>query len=371
MKKILQTPSITSIQAFDPLFEKKIEFIYTDNQSVRNRAVITDNMTNQIVYDVTQDNMRLYHVIPAGSLRAGTQYLIQIQVFDADGNASNLSDSVLVYCFSTPVFTFSNITDGQEYKNASISLNLKYEQSEGEALKNFQFLQYSYDKTLLSSSGVYYSSAAQNFTFYGLENNTTYYFRAIGETNHGMVLDTDYISVNVSYQVIPANVICYLQNDKRSGYIGIRMNIIDVGYQLENDNYLLQDGMLTLFDNSLTYNSGFEADGDFILFVEAKHLPLKKFLTVNDDIFSLGITKICRQYYCALHVKNTNIIQYVPLPKARLATESNDIIYTDSEQQIEIINTDYENDDLVVFEVKRVNGVYGLRVYYKAEMLKE
>lgn len=49
MSRILQTPSINKIQAFDPAFEKQIKFTYTDNQSVKNRAVIINNTTSENV----------------------------------------------------------------------------------------------------------------------------------------------------------------------------------------------------------------------------------------------------------------------------------------------------------------------------------
>ena len=71
MAKILQTPSINAIQAFDPAYDKNIYFVYSDNQSVKNRAVVTDNTTGTIVYDRIQNDMRLYHVIPSETLVAG------------------------------------------------------------------------------------------------------------------------------------------------------------------------------------------------------------------------------------------------------------------------------------------------------------
>ena len=40
----LSTPSIISINAFDPRYDYVVEFYYTDSQSVKNRAVIIDNV---------------------------------------------------------------------------------------------------------------------------------------------------------------------------------------------------------------------------------------------------------------------------------------------------------------------------------------
>lgn len=368
MSKILQTPSINSIVPFDPLYDYTVNFTYSDNQSLKNRAVITDNSTNEVVYDKTQTTMRLQHTIPANTLTAGKQYLIQIQVFDADGNSSNLSSPVLFYCFSTPIFSF-DISDDETIKNASITLNLNYVQSEDEPIKSFQFFQYSYDKFLLNSSPVFYSNSDMSYSFYGLGNNLSYYFRAIGETNHGITLDTGYIKVNVLFNTVKANILLDAENHYRDGYISLRLNIKDIGYKLDNDNYELKDGLLILKNNSLTYNEGFTVPDDFSLFVEAKELPVRTFLTTNDNMFSLSIVDVCGTYYCKLEVKNSSFVQYESLPKAKLVDENGRYLVTDNNQMIEIVDSTYGDDVLVVFEVKRINGYYGLKVYYKSEQL--
>lgn len=369
MSKVLQTPSINSIIPFDPLYDYTVSFIYTDNQSLKNRAVITDNSTNEVVYDEIQTTMRLQHVIPANTLIAGKQYLIQIQVFDADDNSSNLSFPVLFYCLSTPTFSFSNITEDETYKNASITLNLNYAQSENEPIKSFQFFQYSYDKSFLNSSSVFYSNSDMSYSFYGLGNNLSYYFRAIGETSHGIALDTGYIKVNVSFDTIPANILLEAENNYQQGYISLKLNIKDIGYKLDNDDYELKDGMLILKNNSLTYNEGFTVTDDFSLFVEAKELPVRTFLTTNNNMFSLSIVEVCGVYYCKLEVKNSSFVQYESLPKAKLVDENGRYLVTDNNQMIEIVDSTYGDDVLVVFEVKRINGYYGLKAYYKSEQL--
>lgn len=360
MSKILQTPSINSITPFDPLYEYTVDFIYNDNQSLKNRAVIIDNSTSEIVYDETETTMRLQHVIPANTLIAGKQYLIQIQVFDADGNSSNLSSSVLFYCLSTPTFSFSNISEGETYKSASITLNLNYSQSENEPIKSYQFFKYSYDKTLLESSSVFYSSPDMSYSFYGLENNISYYFRAIGETNKGIVLDTGYVKVNISFNTIPTNIVFQADNNYNQGYIYLKLNVKDIGYELDNDDYELKDGLLILHNNSLNYNEGFLVDEDFSLFVEAKELPVKTFLTTNNNTFSLSIINVCDTYYCKLEVQNSLFVQYVSLPKAKYSE-------TDNEKFIEIVDETYGNEVIVGFEIKRVNGYYSLYVYYKSK----
>lgn len=365
MAKILQTPSVNYIVPFDPSKIKIIEFQYSDNQSVKNRAVIIDKESSEIIYDMTQEVIKTQHEIPADTLTAGRQYLIQIQVFDEDGNSSNLSDAVLFYCFSSPVFKFSNISTGEVHKNVTLVLDLLYEQNESEPLKSFQFIKYAYDKTLLSSSETFYSTSALSYSFYRLNNDTTYYFRAIGETLHGMSLDTGYIEVNISYTLIPSNAVFQASNNYCGGYIQIETNIKDIEYVLENDSYTIENGMLTLKDNSLTYNNGFIANEDFSLYVDVLKVPEGTFLTTNDNLFFLSIVPILGIYYCKLTVKDSNFVQYVALPNATLSTDKNDTYTTKDGKTVTFLNLN-SNNTTVTFEVKRKNGYYGLKVYEKS-----
>ena len=80
MAKILQTPSVNAIVPFDPSNENVVNFTYSDNQAQKNRAVITDNETSQVVYDREYSTMRLQHTIPANTLTPGKKYLIQILI---------------------------------------------------------------------------------------------------------------------------------------------------------------------------------------------------------------------------------------------------------------------------------------------------
>ncbi len=355
MSKILQTPVVNAITPFDPTNSHKITFTYTDNQAVKNRAVITDNATGAQVYDAEQIGMGVEHTIPANTLTAGKQYLAQIQVFDIDGNSSNLSNSTLFYCFSNPRFTFSGLEDGETYRNASITLNLDYVQTEGEPIKSFQFMKYSYDKTLLESSDMFYSASPTSYSFYSLENKTTYYFRAIGETSHGIPLDTGYIEVNISYEQLPIDIVFDVENDYCNGYISLGLNIKVIGYEIENDNYTIKDGMLTLTNNSLTYNDGFSIENDFSLYVDVKRVKTGTFLVVNDNIFSLSVINVCGTYYCKLVVDNSDIELYAELPNAQLDVNN--------ESDAEIIDVSYGATNTVVFEVKRKNGYYSLNAY--------
>lgn len=363
MTKRLSTPSIVAVGVFDPSEPYDIQFSYTDNQAVKNRLVITDPETYETVYDKTLLTMKLLHTIPASTLCAGKCYTAEIQVFDIDDNQSNLSDSTLFYCYTRPVFSITDIPS--VCKNASITLPLSYLQAEGESLKSYQFFMCDSNHNILNRSETFYTSEHLSFSFSGLQNHSVYCFRAIGETVHGYKLDTGYCTVEVDYNVVPTNAVLVLENEYCRGYISIRTNIKSIGYELKNDNYFFQGDTVTLYgDNYLKYNEGFSIAKDFSLFVEAKKLPLGTFLRTEKGTFTLSIVNVCDVYYCEF--KAVDYVLYCPLPKAYVSTMEDDYIVTQDGDILEIVNLDYDDDDFIVFEIKRVNSAYSLNAYHKS-----
>ncbi len=346
MDVILQTPSILPIIPFDPANEYNIEFVYQDVQPVKNRAVITDNESGNVVYDSVQNTMRLYHTLPSGTLTAGKKYLIQIQVFDVDNNYSNLSDAVLFLCLTTPEFSFNNLTSGTVYKQANIALELLYSQLEGEQIRNYQIVQYNAEKVKIGASEVIYSQDNLTYTFYGLENNNTYYFRAIGETQNEMPLDTGYIEVNVQLTLLPIDAIFQLDNDYNEGVIRLTFDIRDVHYTLTGDDYTFSNGAVTLNTSSVLYDSGFSVNDNFALFCQVNKVPLGTFLSMEDEMVVLSVLKICDSYYFELKIKDSDFRQYVKLENTTLTNDGKILIGSE--------NT------YVTARIRRVNGYYGL-----------
>ena len=68
-------------------------------------------------------------------------------------------------------------------------------------------------------------------------------------------------------------------------------------------------------------------------------------------------------------VKDSDISMTTSLPKARLSTDDDSYIVTDDGKQIEIIDTSYDDNEFVVFELKRIKGLYSLNAYYKRERM--
>lgn len=352
---ILNTPSIYSILAFDPTSEYTFQFYYTGNQIYSNRAVITNNETQEIVYDEIQDSLKTSHTLPANILDAGNSYTIQIQVFDNNGNSSNLSMATLFYCFTSPLFYFGNLSNGDTISSANYELELVYEQSESETLNEYQYYVYDGMKEEIYSSKLYYISENLTHTIYGLKNKSTYFVRAIGNTVHGMHVDTGFIEIHVFHMTIKPNITFVATNDKTNGCVVLQTNIFTVSYDIENSNYSVQDGLVDLKDNILTYKTG--ANGDFSLVLNAKQLPIGTFLNCNDNLLCLSVVCISDIHYCNLQIKTRS-------ETYNIFKELTDIIVKD-DNYIVLDELIYSNDTLFSFVIHRNNNIYDLQVIYR------
>ena len=375
---MLNTPIIKKIPAFDPRENYSVVFQYEGNQVVKNRAVIIDNETYQTVYDHEQERMRLDHVIVANTLSPGKAYQIRIKVYDDFGNESDFSSPVLFYCFTKPTFKFSNLTNDMIHRTAVLPVKLSYSQSECETFRECQISLYTYDYVLSTSSNILYDVSNLNHTFYGLKNESVYYLRATGKTTHDMDIDTGYLKVNIQYIMKYSNVILRVKNLPDIGSISLSSNIIDIGYEFENDNWYLKDGELVIYDNSLTYLSGFSAPSEYTVFCKArKIIPNVPFLTLKtpDGKKSvwLEIQQIGTLYYCVLNAPyglgTYNI--YKELPKAVLVNDAGEILADTTNRAFMIINLDYTDGYTTVFEVRFRKGLFGLQVYYEDDSTVE
>lgn len=375
---MLNTPIVRKIPAFDPHESYSVVFQYEGNQAVKNRAVIIDNETYQTVYDHEQERMRLDHVIVANTLSPGKAYQIKIKVYDDYGNESDFSSPVLFYCFTKPTFKFSNLTNDMIHRTAVLPVKLSYSQSEGETFRECQISLYTYDYVLSTSSNILYDVSNLSHTFYGLKNESVYYLRATGKTTHDMDIDTGYLKVNIQYIMKYSNVILRVKNLPEIGSISLSSNIIDIGYEFENDNWYIKDGELVIYDNSLTYLSGFSAPSEYTVFCKArKIIPNVPFLTLKtpDGKKSvwLEIQKIGTLYYCVLNAPyglgTYNI--YKELPKAVLVNDAGEILTDTTNRAFMIVNLDYTDGYTTVFEVRFRKGLFGLQVYYEEDSTVE
>lgn len=365
---ILPTPTLSLISTFDPSKNNNIYFSYNGNQIKKKRIVIIDNKTFKTILDNTQLGMKLCYDLPANTIKTG-QYTAQIQVFDFDGNSSELSQPVLFYCYSTPSVSFSNFTD--KINKSSINLSLSYTQAENDSVKEFAFYLYDLQKKIVTKSNNFYSLNDSSYTFLGLKNLTTYYVQCKGTSLHNMDFDTGLCEINVNYIVQPNNMLLRLSNNKCEGYIQVDCNIIDVGYIIEGGKPEFKNGEVILDNKKVTYISGFDFSDNFSMFVKARKIPLDTTFfgyTTSSGNVELSIKKIALNYYCVLRADSVigSYYRYVKLPNIMIIDEnSNQIIDENSNVISSQVTINDINNYIIVFEVKRKNNLYNLKAYYE------
>lgn len=194
---------------------------------MKNRLVIRENYSNNIVYDQIIETFQLKHSLPANTLTNGVLYNVVVTVFDQYSQSPE-SNTVIFYCFKTPEWKFSNLNSNQIINNSSYTTQLEYFQSNGEVLNSWQVLLYNSSKSLLFSSGVNYQTSSLSYTISGLEDSSLYYVRSIGETLNKMQIDTGYIPVSVSYITPIGFFILNLENQADQATIKLDSNIVSI-----------------------------------------------------------------------------------------------------------------------------------------------
>mgnify|MGYP004500297593 CR=1 FL=1 len=368
---ILSTPILSSIQTFDPSYIKLFDFYYTGNQIEKKRVIITKNDTFETVLDNTQFGMKLSYELAANTLSPG-QYTIQIQVFDFDGNSSELSQPVLFYCFTKPELKFIDFNN--RVNKANITVTISYSQLESDALKNYIYYLYDQNKSLIAESKVFYNSDNYTYTFYGIKNLSTYYIRCIGKTLHDFDADTGYCEFTTDYIIPPNNMFIQVENNMCEGYITIDCNIVDIGYRVDGEDPIFNGNSEVILDGSkVTYTSGYDLSDEFSIFIKARNIPINKTFfgyTTSTGNVSLSIQKIATEYYCVLEAESVfgNYYRYIKLPRAILLdTNGNSIIDTSFQQIIVPVKYDDSKVIPIIFELKRKDNLYNLKVYYEDE----
>lgn len=228
-------PMLRGIPAFDASngygIGNSVTILYSGS-AVSNKIYVYEADTNRRVINGTQ-NTGLNLIIPANTLSNNKQYYIGVTVTDDYGNVSELSDYVFFSCYSTPVFRFSNVTNGQHVTRPVLDAKLQYSQAQNRGLMSYIFYLYEISASgdsgetskLIYTSNTYYDNSLE-CTFRGLEATKSYYIQAKGNTVDNMVIDTglvrilaDFIQPNEDYYILK------VENNPVCGWISYKTNV--------------------------------------------------------------------------------------------------------------------------------------------------
>lgn len=255
-------PIISSqIPAFDATIDYSIPFTYTGNIPYQNRILILNAKTNVVVYDNTVSSMLYSHTIPANTLKNGGKYTVQIQTFDKNEVASELSSKAIIFCYSTPTFEFESIEDESLVTTATITPSIYYYQTEGETLSQLKVVLYDSNNNIVYDTGVLYNNSSIP-TIGGLEDRSDYSIQATGTTSKNMSLDTGLISFTTRFDITPIPTLLECENLPKEGIIKLTCNIKTVNIQTGDELIYIDNEEVDLRDNWILYED-VKIDDDF------------------------------------------------------------------------------------------------------------
>lgn len=340
--------------AFDSSQEHEFMFQATGNQVVKNKLTIKNNETNEIVYDEIQVTMQLKHTLPANTLTNGICYNATLIAYDVDDNPSASSNAIIFYCYTTPIWEFSNITEGQILGNSSYIVELSYIQGEGELLNDYQLILYDQSQQEIYDTGILYDVDNLSNKINALLDNTQYYLRAIGNTVNGMSIDTGYISVSVSYTTTENYAFMHLENNKEQRNISLETDFVIVNGTSTNTPVYINDSSIDLTNNSVTFDSGFNIENDFTLqAIGRKFNSCTTVLTLNNGISNIKI----KYMLGAFNVYDFD--EEVLMDKTYFVLEVNDVLtYRIASNKIDIPN----DTDWIYVWVRRIGNLYDIKI---------
>lgn len=346
-------PVIEQIDNFDATSGKSITFYYGGNQS--HGSILTvysvDDFTKP-VFTNTTDNMNYTNAIAAEILKNGKQYAAEVISIDINGNQSEVSNKVYFWCFATPIFRFSNISDGEIFNSQSVLANLLYEQTDGVEIAQFKYELFNSQMSLIQESD-YFSiyEDHKEYNYSGLENNAIYYVRARGNTVRSQVLDTGYISIFIQFEAPSAYSVLYANADNGNGVIEYNTNIRLIEPNRDSETYEYDFGLIDLSEDRICYDTNFVLDGDFVMAIRHKE-TVGALLTCSNP--NKGFT--LRIIACA----DDNMYRY----KLEVPNElCNYIIYSNEFEM--------NSEKMMTCWIKRVRNLYQLFVFAETDTSDE
>ena len=344
----LTRPILASVPAWDVADGYTFTFTVSGgDQPTGSTIYIFDNATGTQVYTQSVTSFANSITVPANAagLTNGTYYYAYVQT-TASGETSSSSNSVQFYCYSTPVWGFSNIVDGGTVDNSTFVPAVSYVQTEQEPLGAYNILLYDSSQNLLTSSGVTYVSSeyaplSLTYTFTNLNDSTVYYVRATGTTANNTQLDTGYIRFTVTYVSPSTYSQFYLTNNCDEGYITYSSNISAIDGEAGSGNPIyIDDDSVDLRNDYVSWTDGFSVSGNF---------TLKAWIT-NPNLNSTLLTLSGDEGDIVIGIyEDENSSQVY----AQLVAGGSYFIYTDA------IAAPASTDQLCI-QVRRINNIYDI-----------
>lgn len=267
------SPILLNTLPFDATKDHYLQFSYSGSQIQGYRITIKNNVTNENACEpiVNNSSLRTEALIPANTLANGNTYNFQIEVlgWNDEGTEkvySSPSNIIVLKCFATPTFGFTNVTQGMIIRNSYIDVGLSYAcEDETEVLNQYRVILYGDDTTtVIFDSGTLYTTSGLTVRVSGLTDDATYYLQATCETLNGMELDTEKIQVLCNYIKPDLFLAFYAENIPEEGMVRLSSNFVLIEgdsdpkelIYIDDEKVSLVNGEKVWFDKGFAFKNG-------------------------------------------------------------------------------------------------------------------
>lgn len=284
-------PILHQIQSFDA--NGRYEFTYTcEDVDIESAEIVIRENASMAIVHVCKPNGQNELVYPDDKvtsntkLRNGVRYNAIVTVTYKTPNNTHVTESSNVeqfICTTPPTLTFYrgeqelSKTEPNEIDTTTLTVRLEYDQAELELIHNYTVSLYDKAKVPIWSNaetGDYedHYGFGDTYTFPTLENLNTYYIRAYGSTQRGLLVDTGMIKIVVKAQAAKNYATIYLNNNERYGYVDYSTNLVIIQPDVRSSNYTFVGGSIDLRDNDklVEYSKGFSIGNDFVLWLRGR-----------------------------------------------------------------------------------------------------
>ena len=350
-------PIIRSISPFDATKDYVLKFVYSYSQIFGRHVVIKNNENNEIVVDyktdtTTEDRMLQEHTIAANTLQNGKTYNVTVAIIDVKGVESPMSNVAVFSCYSTPVFTFTNVDENDTIGTPNFTFVLSYSQAESLTLDSYVIEMYDYTRTnRVYTTGLMYDNAL-SATINGLGDNEHYYIHAYGSTVNGIAFETDYIYFNVDYITPDIFTLLTLENVPEEASVKISSNFVIIEGRNEGD-ISFDNSYVNIPDSSkVIFDKGFSIEKDFTILGTFKYpTENKQLLYLSNSIDAIQITWRVTDF-------GEGRKNYLDLIIDTKVTQTDSYRYIIFSNQIDEI----DENAIIKFKVTKVNGLFSMEI---------
>lgn len=233
------------------------------------------------MYNKKIESYRFEHTVPANILQNGVYYNFYFRTYDINDNESPISNVIPFKCYSTPTIDITNIPDDGIITSSNFTLDIRYNQDQGELIDFGKVLLYDQlGNKIFESKNIYNTNIPPinfQYTLSGLNDNTTYYVSMKINTVNRTTIESQKYLFTTRYFTPSLSTLLELTNNCEEGYVQIKNNFYIVDSESNppsigsNPKYL-HDGKLWLTEDGtyIKWLQGFNIENDFTerLFVE-------------------------------------------------------------------------------------------------------